>query len=57
MTKVKVIDALKELPDQFEIDALFDKLILINKIEAGLEDETKGKLLTEEELETEIDSW
>jgi hypothetical protein len=32
------------MPDQFSLDELFEKLIVINKIQIGLEQAQKGKV-------------
>ena len=37
ITKDQVLNSLKEMPTQFSIDELMDKLILLQKIEIGLE--------------------
>jgi len=36
LTKEKVIQSLQNMPDQFFIDELIDKLLLLQKIETGL---------------------
>ncbi len=49
ITKDQVINSLKEMPDQFSIDELMDKLILLQKIEAGLEQSKKGEVYSTRE--------
>jgi hypothetical protein len=43
LTKEQVINSLKEMPDKFSIDDLMDKLILLQKIEIGLEQSKKRR--------------
>ena len=42
MTKNKVIDSIKELPEQFDLDLLLEKLLFIEKVEKGLEQAKNG---------------
>jgi hypothetical protein len=44
LTKEKVIMSLESMPDNFTIDDLIDDLMVINKIEKGLEDVEKGNV-------------
>ncbi len=49
ITKDQVINSLKELPDEFSIDELMDKLILLQKIEIGLEQSNQGEVYSSQE--------
>jgi len=44
ITKDQLINSLKDMPDRFSIDELMDKLILLQKIEIGLEQSKKGEV-------------
>ncbi len=57
LTKEMVLTSVAELPDQFSIDELVERLITIEKIEIGLEQVKKGMLLTQEEVKDKIKSW
>jgi predicted transcriptional regulator len=57
LTKEMVLSSVAELPDQFSIDDLVERLITIEKIEIGLEQVKKGMLLTQEEVKDKIKSW
>jgi hypothetical protein len=57
ITKEKVLQTLKEMPDQFSIDDLMDKLILINKIEMGIDQVSKGETFSSEEAKKMIKEW
>jgi predicted transcriptional regulator len=39
------------------LDELIDRLILIDKIEAGISDSLAGNTISHEETKKEIDSW
>jgi predicted transcriptional regulator len=57
LTKEMVLSSVAELPNQFSIDDLVERLITIEKIEIGLEQVKKGMLLTQEEVKDKIKSW
>ncbi len=49
ISKEKVIDSLKNLPDSFSIDELIDQLLFIEKVEKGLAQSEKGEVYTTEQ--------
>ena len=57
LTKEKVISCLNHLPDTFSMDELIDKLILLQKIETGLEQSKSGEVFTAEEAEEMLKQW
>ena len=57
LTKERVKEQIDKLPDEFSIDELVDKLILIEKIETGDKQSENGQILSESELENEIRKW
>lgn len=50
MKKAIVINALDELPIEFTIEELTEKLIVIEKINKGLEDIQEGKIVGHDEV-------
>ncbi|PKL79627.1 MAG: hypothetical protein CVV25_07095 [Ignavibacteriae bacterium HGW-Ignavibacteriae-4] len=57
ITKESLINQLDLLPDSFTIDELIDRLILIEKIEIGLKQSEADDVISEEELNAEIEQW
>jgi len=57
LTKLKVDKQIKDLPEEFSIDDLVEKLILVEKIEKGLEQSNNGKVVSEDELDKETEQW
>ncbi len=49
ITKEKVIDSLKNMPDRFSIDELIDRLLFIEKVEKGLAQSEKGEVFNQEQ--------
>jgi hypothetical protein len=44
LTKEKLIETIRELPDSFSIEDLFEKIILLQKIEIGVEQSRLGQV-------------
>ena len=57
LTKTQVLNAIKQLPDNFSIDEMVDKMILIEKIEIGLAQSERGEVISDESLDKEISKW
>jgi len=57
LSKDKVIDTVKDMPDKFSIDELIDKLILLQKIEKGLEQSDKGEVYSPQEAKEMLNQW
>ncbi|PIQ21687.1 MAG: hypothetical protein COW65_07640 [Cytophagales bacterium CG18_big_fil_WC_8_21_14_2_50_42_9] len=57
LTKEKVINSLKDMPDQFSIDELIDKLILLQKIETGLEQSKNNEVYSMQEAKEMLKQW
>jgi hypothetical protein len=50
MKREKVIETLKELPKEFELDVLLEKLVFVEKVNKGLSQIKKGETLTHEKV-------
>lgn len=57
MTKDKVIEAVKELPQEFDLEELIERLIFIDKVEKGLQQLDRGETITHEEVKKVVKSW
>jgi hypothetical protein len=57
LTKTKLKEQIERFPEEFSIDELIDKLILIEKIEQGNKQSEKGEVISETELDKEIIKW
>jgi hypothetical protein len=57
LTKEKIIESIKELPDSFSMEEFFERIILIEKIEKGMSDSTKGNVISDESLNNHLPSW
>ena len=50
MKREKVLEALKELPKEFELDVLLEKLVFVEKVNKGLSQIKKGETLTHQKV-------
>ena len=57
MTKEAIIKVVNDLPNDFELEVLLDKLIFMAKIEKGLQQANEGKTISHEEMLKNIKSW
>ena len=57
LTKTILINQIDKLPEKFSIDELVEKLIFIEKIERGLKQSENGEVISESDLDKEIEKW
>jgi hypothetical protein len=57
MTKEVILKVVNDLPNEFEIDELLEKLIVIAKIEKGRQQHKDGKTIPHDEVVKIIQSW
>ena len=53
----KVLEAIKQLPEEFSIEELLDQMRLLEKIEIGLAQSEEKQEISDEELNIEIAEW
>ena len=57
ITKVMVNDQIKEMPDEFTLDELIERLLIVEKINQALTELEQGKIITEYELDQRMAKW
>ena len=57
MKKATVISALNELPKEFNLDELLERLLVIEKIDEGLKDTKEGKTVSHGSAKKIISKW
>lgn len=57
LSKDKILQTVKELPEQFSIEELFERIILLQKIELGLEQSKSDKVLTTDQARERLKKW
>lgn len=57
MEKKKVLEAIQELPESFDLEILIERLIFIEKVEKGLDQVKDGKVISHEQLKSLARQW
>jgi len=57
ITKEKLIHAINRLPEGFSIDDVLDELLLIQKIDQGLEQSKSDNVIADTDLDKELPEW
>jgi predicted transcriptional regulator len=57
MTKEKLIQTIQELPDSFSVEELFDKIILLQKVDIGVQQSNAGQVVTTDEAREKLQKW
>jgi hypothetical protein len=57
ITKAKLKEQIESFPEKFSLDELIERLILAEKIEKGMEKSNNNEVLSEDEIDREMDSW
>jgi len=57
MKKENVIEAMKELPQEFELEKLLEKLIFIEKVEKGLMQIEQGITIPHDQVKEIVKQW
>ncbi|MEE9408884.1 MAG: hypothetical protein V3V28_12505 [Polaribacter sp.] len=57
LTKTKLKEHIEKFPEEFSIDDLVERLILIEKIEKGNLQSLNGEVVSEQELDKEVEKW
>ena len=57
MKRDKAIDTVRELPKEFELETLIERLVFVEKVEQGLAQLKKGKTVTHEKVKEISKKW
>ncbi|WP_208645597.1 hypothetical protein [Mucilaginibacter endophyticus] len=57
LTKEEVLKTVNELPGEFSFEEILDRLMLLNKIEIGIEQSNKGEVLSTDEAKKSLGKW
>ena len=57
LKKSQIIDSIESMPDQIEIEDLLERLVLIHKIQIGLEQVERGEVVPHSEVKKELERW
>jgi hypothetical protein len=57
LTKAKLIQTINDLPDKFTLDDLLDRIVLLQKIEIGLEQSASGRIKSTKQAKEKLKKW
>ena len=57
LTKELVNSQIKEMPEEFTLDELIERIIIVEKVNRSLKEVEQGKTISEEELDKKMAKW
>jgi len=57
LKKEKVIAALNSLPEKFSVDEAIEELLLLEKIENGLQQSVRNEVISDGQLDQQLPEW
>lgn len=57
MTKSAAVATIESLPDEFSLEDLIERFIVLEKIEKGLEQVKSGQTLSSDEAKKRLEKW
>jgi predicted transcriptional regulator len=57
LTKTQIIDSLNNLPENVTIDQVIEHLVVVDKVQRGLNDSAEGKVYSKEEAREKLKKW
>lgn len=57
ITKEKLIQTIEDLPEKFSFDDILDRIILLQKVEIGIEQSENGQINTTDQAKDKLKKW
>ena len=57
LSREKLIETIKQLPDKFSVEEVIDRIILLEKIETGLQQSQRGQVTPDGDLDKKLPGW
>ena len=57
LTKTQIIDSLSNLPENVTIDQVIEHLVVVEKVQKGLNDSAKGNVYSKTEAKEKLKKW
>jgi hypothetical protein len=57
LSKKVVLKTIEELPDEFSVNDLFDRIVLLQKIQQASQEIKEGKGVTTDEAKEQLKKW
>ncbi len=57
LNKAIVLDSINKLPNSFSLDEIVEELILLNKIQTGMEQSKNNEVIKHDEMKNKVEKW
>ncbi len=57
MKKKQILETIQGMPEEFSVDELIERLMILHKIEEGQRQVQEGNFYTEEEAKKKLEKW
>ncbi len=57
MKRDKVMETIKEFPQEFDLEELIERLVFVEKVEKGLEQLKEGKTVSHDQVKDMVKKW
>jgi len=57
MRRERVIETIKDLPNEFNLETLIERLIFIDKVEKGIKQTEEGKTISHADVKQKVSKW
>ncbi len=57
LAKERVIESIKQLPENFSLEEVFERILLLEKIETGIKQSNEGEIILEKDLDKFLPEW
>ena len=57
MRREQVIETIKDLPNEFDLETVIEKLIFIDKVEKGIKQAEEGKTISHADVKQRVSKW
>jgi len=57
ITKEKVVSTINEMQDPISVDDIIERILLLDRIEKGIEQSDNQQVINDDELDERINSW
>jgi hypothetical protein len=57
MKKTQILETIQGMPEEFSVDELIERVMILHKIEEGQRQVQAGQVYTEEEAKKRLEKW
>lgn len=57
LNKTVVLETVSKLPNSFSLDEIVEELIVLNKIQNGMEQSKNNEVIKHDEMKNKIEKW